>query len=236
MVFLVKWEVKESPEHGKGIYAAQDIPKGTKVWAFSRDDCVAYNQSQMYEMARSDPGKLAWVLWGGYHHDPTDTWVHYDDGMWAINHSKDENIGNPEESFSEALDDECEYALRDIKCGEELVENYSLYNDCKYDWLAPLFKRYCRHRYLFMDSIYEGNAVDAASTTDQQSSITAQRIIRSLRQQLESLDAQNLELVAATGSAPQMRELEDKFVTRWSGDGLPYKSPLAAKWRAEGAS
>jgi hypothetical protein len=76
MVWLVKTEIKESGAHGKGIFAAEFIAKGTKVWAHS-DDWVTYTQEKMEEISHGDPERMKIILWGGYHHDPTGVFVHY---------------------------------------------------------------------------------------------------------------------------------------------------------------
>jgi hypothetical protein len=136
----------------------------------------------MEEISKADPERMKAILWGGYHHDPTGLFVHYAgtvqeeepgpccwwvklsivlflcvvDGMEFMNHSTDDNIGHLDESsdgFATRVEDECQFALRDIKSGEELYEDYSTYNCHRVEWLAELYKEHCPERHEFEQSI-----------------------------------------------------------------------------------
>jgi hypothetical protein len=187
MVWLVKTEIKDSGVHGKGIFAAEFIPKGTKVWVYS-DDWRAYTQTKMEQISEQDPERMKKILWGGYHHDPTGVFVHYQDGMEYMNHSTKDNIGGLDDDshsmWGEKVEDEESFALKEIQCGEEFFEDYSLYNCHRVAWLAELYQKHCPKRHEFELSIARHYKADspAYSSLDE-------RIILDLLDKIDSLKA-----------------------------------------------
>lgn len=116
-------EVRDSPIHGKGVFAAKDIPKGARVIEYvgvkvSKDEAegIADEQYQKGESIDHEDGHV-------YLFELDDDWDIDGNYSWntarLINHSCDPNC--------ETEDNDSEIwiiALRDIKSGEELSYNY----------------------------------------------------------------------------------------------------------------
>ena len=114
-MLLVKTKIGPSPIHGIGLFADEDISKGTVVWTFnSAIDKVLTDQEiknlpihvqefiDIYSF--SDKGKH--ILCGDF-------------GMF-VNHSDTPNLGSTlEDSF----------AARDIRKGEEITDDYKSYDE-----------------------------------------------------------------------------------------------------------
>lgn len=114
-MILVKTKIGPSPIHGNGLFADEDIPKGTIVWSFNplvdkilSDEEIKSLPTVMQEFVDTysffDKGKH--VLCGDF-------------GMF-INHSDTPNLES-------TLDDSV--ALRDIKKGEEITDDYTTYDE-----------------------------------------------------------------------------------------------------------
>ena len=111
-MYVVKTYLDKSTIHGVGVFAGEDIPKGTVVWkltkevdrVWSREDVAA-----LPEEAQTFIRRHGWV-WRGK------VYMSGDDGMMT-NHSDDPNTIT-------AVERETEIASRDIKKGEELTCNY----------------------------------------------------------------------------------------------------------------
>ena len=82
MPYYVQVEIKESAEHGRGVFAAQDIPKGALVWSllpwadmadqikppigWDAQPNEVFTQEELEKMAEDKPEEIKEVLWGGY--------------------------------------------------------------------------------------------------------------------------------------------------------------------------
>ena len=120
--FHIKYKVGVS-KFGRGIFAQEDITEGTLVWSgvygrnirrFINEDEVRLWLSEMpNNKVRKEWLQFPIVFDGGFELD-------LDDGRF-INHSYEPNIGYP------SIEDNRGFALRDIKQGEELYENYNNY-------------------------------------------------------------------------------------------------------------
>lgn len=114
--------VKPSPLGGVGVFAAHDIPKGTKLFnpnfnlrKLKIKDipepflqyCIYVNDEECYAPERFDRMEIGWY----------------------INHSDNPNIArNNQVSFEEAVNNlqaRSTHATRDIKAGEEILMNYN---------------------------------------------------------------------------------------------------------------
>ena len=113
-MLVVKTKLRKSKIHGLGLFADQNIKKGTPIWEYSPiiDKKITKKQfnslpklvkKYMLEYVYLEEGK--WILCG-------------DDGRF-VNHSKHPNC-----------DDEGDktIAMRDIKKGEELTSNYFVFD------------------------------------------------------------------------------------------------------------
>src|SRR3989344_2260418 len=137
-MILEKTKDKESKIHGPGLFADQFIPKGTESWLFTpgvdlkftREHVLSFSeflQIYIYKYSwRSKKSKLYCF--------PSD------EGKF-FNHSEASNV------LSEYRDNEEEVvtvAIKDIPAGEEILDNYNLFEDEKSDGnvLDEISKKY----------------------------------------------------------------------------------------------
>jgi hypothetical protein len=148
----VNIEVKRSEVHGSGVFAAEPISAGTKVWQFDRSMHVCTRAT----MARLEPSTLSQALNAGYVHEPSELFLWYTDGMQFLNHAdgRDANVGL---HYWPRLTDDHIVALRDIAPGEELCEDYrnclraGLAPD---HWLAPFYRVFSPAHYRFLLGLF----------------------------------------------------------------------------------
>ena len=106
-MLLVRTEVRSSPIHGRGLFAAERIREGRWVWCFEpRVDQIGAVASEHF----------SWRTEYGY--------VTPGDDARYINHSKTPNLWTMA-GLAPVV------AVRDIEAGEELTENYAEYD---LDW------------------------------------------------------------------------------------------------------
>ena len=128
--FQVAYEVKESP-YGQGVFSKQFILKGTLIWKYKRGTNVTSYRT--VEEVRARLGQLSKeeqeffmshvYLYDGYMNEILD-----DGRMW--NHSETPDTG-------QSMDDvQSTYAIRDIQEGEELLDDYGVYEYP--DWFVEL--------------------------------------------------------------------------------------------------
>ena len=114
-MILVKTKIGPSKIEGIGLFAAEPIKKGTKVWGFepkldlvlSKEEVEKFSlaaQEQFYRYAYLDKVRQKYLLCG-------------DDGRF-FNHSETPNC-------DETTDNDSTFTLKDIDVGEELTINYS---------------------------------------------------------------------------------------------------------------
>jgi SET domain-containing protein len=109
----VRIEVRESAVHGRGVYAAQFIPEGTRIIEYA-------GQRVSWEAApddENDPHTFNFGLENGEVISPE---VGGNDARW-INHCCDPNCEAIEEDNRIFI-----YAMRDIAAGEELFYDYAM--------------------------------------------------------------------------------------------------------------
>jgi hypothetical protein len=149
----VNVEVKCSAVHGSGVFAAERIPAGTKVWQFDASMHVCTPAA----LAGMEPSTIAEALCAGYVHEPSGLFLWYRDGMEYMNHG-DGPIANVGLYYWPKLPDDHIVALRDIEPGEELREDYrnclraGLAPD---HWLAPFYRVYSPGHYRFLLGLFE---------------------------------------------------------------------------------
>ena len=107
-MLLIKVTPGESA-HGTGLFAAQDIARGTVVWKFdpsvdSATEATA-DADMFYPYVSKQTGRLI---------TPGDDARH-------INHSSTPNLGT---RYEDGIEEDINFALRDIKTGEELTLDY----------------------------------------------------------------------------------------------------------------
>lgn len=100
-----------------GVFAAEFIPKGTKVWEFR--DSFDFRVSKESVESLPEPAcstlKHYCAFWGGGYV------ISADDARY-LNHSDNPNL----KTFAEP---DCDVALRDIQIGEELLEDYREFDE-----------------------------------------------------------------------------------------------------------
>ena len=109
MGLLVPTKVLKSRIHGRGLFAAEDIPKGTVVWKFDpRVDKV---------VASAAAGRRRFWRFDHYaYFDPSrKAWVYCTDRAKWMNHSARSNLSDHKDEVR---------AARRIRKGEEMTENY----------------------------------------------------------------------------------------------------------------
>jgi len=109
----VQIEVRESGVHGRGVYAAQVIPEGTRIIEYT-------GERVSWEAAPDDPDDPHTFNFGLENGDVINPEVGGNDARW-INHSCDPNCEAVEEDDRIFID-----ALRDIQPGEELLYDYHM--------------------------------------------------------------------------------------------------------------
>jgi SET domain-containing protein len=110
-----------SPVHGIGLFAAEFIPAGSRVWKFHRHiDKIFKREVFLAVCSKLDNRSLRHLLNSSYSRGGR--YFYLTDNARFINHSDmHDNI-----SF---IDDYTEVAVRDIDAHEELLENYLLAYD-----------------------------------------------------------------------------------------------------------
>ena len=149
MGWNVNVEVKRSGVHGSGVFAAERIPAGTKVWQFDTSMHVCTRAT----LARLHPRTLSQALKAGYLHEPSGLFLWYVDGMQFMNHADGCQANLGLHYWTASLQDDHILALRDIEPGEELREDYRgcLQGGLAPDhWLAPYYLAFCAAHYRFL--------------------------------------------------------------------------------------
>jgi len=119
----VRTYLDKSNIEGLGLFAAQDIPKGTVTWEFNPTIDKELNEFIANRIEFEFIEKYA------FNNKQLEKWLLSSDNDRFTNHSENPNTG--------PLPDGKKIALRDIKKGEEITANYY---DIDYDWPIKLVK------------------------------------------------------------------------------------------------
>jgi uncharacterized protein len=109
----VRVEVRDSKVHGRGVYAMQLIPKGTRIIEYT-------GQRVSWEAAPNDENDPHTFNFGLDNGEVINPEIGGNDARW-INHSCDPNCEAVEEDDRIFIE-----AIRDIETGEELFYDYAL--------------------------------------------------------------------------------------------------------------
>ena len=109
----VRIEVRESGVLGRGVYAAQAIPEGTRIIEYT-------GERVSWEAAPDNPDDPHTFNFGLENGEVINPEVGGNDARW-INHSCDPNCEAVEEDDRVFI-----YAMRDIQLGEELLYDYHM--------------------------------------------------------------------------------------------------------------
>ncbi len=120
---LVKTKIKESSVHGIGLFADQHIPKGTEIWQFT----PGFDQKFTREQILSFPDLLQIYMYNySWRSKKTRLYCFSADNGKYFNHSDTPNVLS---EYRDGEDEVAVIALRDIKIGEELLDNYLSFED-----------------------------------------------------------------------------------------------------------
>ena len=116
-MLLIQTVVKKSPIHGKGLFAAQDVPEGTVVWEFDEKSDLELPAKFLQDV---DDKVNAYVDFFGSREGNT-VYIDGDDTRY-MNHSRDPNVRT-------WAGRESMFASRFIKKGEELLCDYREFDE-----------------------------------------------------------------------------------------------------------
>lgn len=115
-MILIDYEIKSSPIHGAGMFTKQTIKKGEVIAVASPELDVDISVETFNKLQQREKDEI--LYWGFY--DAPRGVYHVDfDNTKFINHDKNGNITQDLEHLEMYL-----VANRDIKNGEELLQNY----------------------------------------------------------------------------------------------------------------
>ncbi len=91
MPYLIPLEVRESPIHGRGLFALEDVPEGTVYWTYEDENNarvpiknheykpnIVYTKEDLY--ALHDTEKLFRILNYGLYYGDGDVYIEFYDG------------------------------------------------------------------------------------------------------------------------------------------------------------
>lgn len=139
----VPYEVRDSVGRGKGLFATNDIATGTLVWDFHKANISVYSEAEAKTVCEALASEqtldsatqlVTYAYWSLHNPDGRADGlflvdVTKDDGRF-FNHSFDPNValgGVLDQKSQETHDMLSSYALRDIKAGEEIIDDYNTY-------------------------------------------------------------------------------------------------------------
>ena len=137
----VPYELKESPIAGLGLFATAPIARGTLLWKYDENSVKEYEEpalrSRLAPLSAAEAVELCEHVfcWEGKVCEIVD-----DGKYW--NHAKgsNQNTGGWHPDGDAHGDGMSSYALRDIAAGEELTDDYALYDK------LPWFEAICQER------------------------------------------------------------------------------------------
>lgn len=150
MPYAFKCEIKESPVHGKGLYACEDIPKGAVYWAWELPNpkpLAGYEEKPNKILTREemenmeDKEELTRILHGGFYYADADIFIDLNDGTEMTNHSDDwssQIIYDPSKDYRKMV---C-VARKEIKAGDEITAYYGNYMSDVAKWVDDLMMKY----------------------------------------------------------------------------------------------
>lgn len=120
---IVKTYIDKSSIQGIGLFAAEFIPKGTKIWKLGPLD-ITYTSEEWNKLILELPIPAVHYL-KRYSYQEGDIYILCGDDGKYVNHSYDPNTNG-------------DTAIKDIHPGEEITCNY--YDLCGPDWSEEEFK------------------------------------------------------------------------------------------------
>ena len=122
-MLYVKTEIRPSPIHGVGLFAAQAIPKGALIWKFDSGFDILVSKEKYSSL--SEIGK-DFLDHYGYWSKEMDAYICTGDNHRFTNHSENPYVGTVNAGPG---DDGQDVALRDIEPGEEITVDYRVFGE-----------------------------------------------------------------------------------------------------------
>lgn len=115
--------IAPSAIHGIGLFAGEFIPKGTKVWEFTPNFDFKYTEQEINNF----PEKIQdYIKEYGWLSKKSGKYCFSSDNGKFFNHSKENNV---QSYYFEEHEEVVTLALRDIQIGEELLDDYSSFEE-----------------------------------------------------------------------------------------------------------
>jgi len=111
---LIKTYIDKSSIQGIGLFAGEFILKGKKIWELNGFDLMLRERNYEYWIANMTEEQLKYIKRYIYFNDGD--WIYCSDDAKFKNHSKDPNT---------IVNKYDQYALKDIRIGEEITCDYS---------------------------------------------------------------------------------------------------------------
>jgi len=119
-MLLIKTKIGPSAIAGTGLFADENISKGTIIWKFSTEVDRAYTKEEVEKLPEIERSEIL-SLYHPYLSKQTGRYITFGDAAGFINHSLHPNMGVRYES---GVEEDINFALQDIQKGEELTINY----------------------------------------------------------------------------------------------------------------
>jgi SET domain-containing protein len=126
-MLLVKTMIKESPIHGVGLFADQFISKGTEIWRFTPGFDLRFTKEQILSFPDSLQRYIYKYAWRG---KKSKLYCFSSDNGKYFNHSEDPNVLS---EYRENEEEVVTVAIKDIRQGEEILDNYMSFADTSDD-------------------------------------------------------------------------------------------------------
>jgi hypothetical protein len=137
-MLIAKCTVKPSSIAGVGLFADQDIEKGQIVWHYTPETCVIFTRAVFDTLVAShhktESFLIKYILTYSYYVETFNGLVLCLDNARFVNHCSKPNMWGGTSGGQYSI------ALRDIKQGEELTENYASYDSNP--WLDEQCQRF----------------------------------------------------------------------------------------------
>ena len=117
---LVNTRIGLSEIHGTGLFATESIASGAVVWRFVPGEDGAYTKNEADTFPEPRRSEIL-GLYHSYISKQTDRYISCGDDAKYINHSDTPNLGT---RFEVGVEEDINFALRDIAEGEELTIDY----------------------------------------------------------------------------------------------------------------
>lgn len=138
-MMCVKTKVLPSKIHGLGLFADQNIPKGTMIWKFTPGFDLKFTKEQILNFPKDLQIYLAFYSWKS---KKSGMYCFSSDNGKYFNHSDKPNVLS---AYKDGEEEVITTSLKEIKAGEEILDNYSSFeetidNDNVLEFIAKKYK------------------------------------------------------------------------------------------------